>query len=101
MFFLYKPIGHAARESVKSRLLFFCNTFTICRLQSKVIGYGVTLLVTPLQAATKKMAGMAEWQKEWQNWQNGRFGCIRTIYGTHPTTMTTTTMTTMFNLFIY
>ena len=43
------------------------------------IGYGVTLMVTPLQAATKITAGMAEWQKEWQNWWNGR----NTIYGTH------------------
>ena len=61
--------------------------------------YGVTLLVTPPQAATKIMAGMAEWQKEWQNWRNGRYGYIRTIYGTHLTTTTTTT--TMFNLLYY
>ncbi len=32
----------------------------------RVTGYGVTIIdVTPPQAATKIMAGMAEWQKEW------------------------------------
>jgi hypothetical protein len=32
----------------------------------RVTGYGVTLIdVTPPQATTKIMAGMAEWQKEW------------------------------------
>jgi hypothetical protein len=60
-----------------------------------------TVDVTPPQAATKIMAGMADrmvvWQTEWSNggnggngrtaermaeWQNGRSGYIRTIYGT-------------------
>ncbi len=58
-----------------------------CRLQSHTVD------VTPPQAATKIMAGMAEQQTEWPNWmadgmvewrewQNGRNGYIRTIYGT-------------------
>jgi hypothetical protein len=60
-----------------------------------------TVDVTPPQAATKIMAGMANgmavWQTEWSNggnggngqtaermaeWQNGRNGYIHTIYGT-------------------
>ncbi len=48
--------------------------------------------LTPPQAATKIMAGMAEWWNGKRNggmaermaeWSNGRNGYIRTIYGTH------------------
>jgi hypothetical protein len=43
--------------------------------------------LTPPQAATKIMAGMAEWRnggmaERMAEWSNGRNGCIRTIYGT-------------------
>ena len=83
-----------------------------CRLWSHTVD------VTPLQAATKimaGMAGMAEWQNggmaEWRNggrnggmaermaeWSNGGNGYICTIYGTHTPTTTTTTTTKQFNL---
>ena len=88
LLYYLKPIGPAARESVNGGLLFFCTISTNIPYAGYriVIGYGVTLLVTPPQAATKIIVGMAEWQKEWQNWRNGRNGYIRTIYGTRPTT---------------
>ena len=87
-----KQIVPAARESVKSCLLFFLyynstNTIQSHRLRSHAVD------VTPPQAATKIMAGMAAWQKEWQNWRNGRIGYICTIYGTHNDTDTNDTDT--------
>ncbi len=70
-----------------------------CRLRSHTVD------VTPPQAATKIMAGMAEQRQEWQpnggmaewrnggrngemaeriaEWSNGRNGYLCTIYGTH------------------
>ncbi len=47
--------------------------------------------LTPPQAATKIMAGMAEWRnggnggtaERMAEWQNGRNGYVCTIYGTH------------------
>ena len=60
-----KPIGPAAQVSVNSRLLFFLLVL-IPYAGYRVTGYGVTLIdVTPPQATTKIMEGMAEWQKEW------------------------------------
>ena len=61
-----KPIGPAARESVKLFVIFFVLLVLIPYAGYRVTGYGVTLIdVTPPQATTKIMAGMAEWQKEW------------------------------------
>ncbi len=82
-----------------------------CRLWSHTVD------VTPPQAATKIMAGMAGngWQTEWSNggnggnggmaermaeWSNGGNGYIRTIYGRHTPMTRTTTTTTHFNLII-
>ena len=60
--------------SQQSFVIFFVLLVLIPYAGYRVIGYGVMLLVTPPQAATKIMAGMVEWQKEWQNWWNGRNG---------------------------
>ena len=57
-----------------------------CRLRSHTVD------VTPPQAATKIMAGMAEWRNGGRNggmaermaeWLNGGNGYLRTIYGKH------------------
>ena len=60
-----KPIGPAARESVNIRFViyfFVLLVLIICRL--RVIGYGVTLLVTPPQAGNggtaERIAELAE-----------------------------------------
>jgi hypothetical protein len=68
--------------SQQSFVIFFVLLVLIPYAGYRVISYGVMLLVTPPQAATKIMAGMVERQKEWQNWRNGKVGYIRTIYST-------------------
>ena len=63
--------GHRADHHRRHWLAsYFVRTvfpFVLEGTKKRVIGYGVTLLVTPPQAATKIIAGMAEWQKESQN----------------------------------